>query len=159
MPERSRYTRGELAAMVGSAPKTVAEWSKAGSFPGPDVRDRFDATAFFMWWLQNKSPKSVRLDIIRKLTAGDAVTEEPAQSEDDDYQSRMHRAKALQQELKLAEQQGGLVRREAVLDDLGTVIRHLRTGADVLQRRFGNDAAEILEQAIKEAEKELGGMA
>lgn len=159
MPERGRYSRGEMAPMVGTSPKTVAAWSKAASFPEPDTRDRFDAVEFFVWWLQNKSPKSVRLDVIGKLTGGDAVTEEPAKSEDDDYQSRLHRAKALQQELKLAEQQGELVRREAVLDDLGTVIRHLRTGADVLQRRFGNDAAEILEQAIREAEKELGGLA
>lgn len=154
--ERGRYSRSELAGLIGSAPKTLAAWSHLPSFPEPDARDRFDGLEFLAWWLEKKATKSFRQDIAKRLGLAAIAMEEPAPAVDEDFQHRRQRAKALIEELRLEEQQGSVVRVADVMVHLETLTKSLRTGAEVLQRRFGPEAADILETALKEAETELG---
>lgn len=153
--ERGRYSRTELAVLVGTSPKTVAAWSKLASFPEADTRDRFDGIDFLTWWIERKSTKAFRSSLGKMLGVLDEAEQETAGSAEDDFQQRRWRAKALQEELKLEAEQNSLIRIDDVKGNLQTVAKHLRTGAEVLQRRFGKEAADILETAISEAESEL----
>lgn len=153
--ERGRYSRSELAVLVGTSPKTVAAWAKLASFPEADSRDRFDGIEFLTWWIEKKSTRAFRDSLARTLGVLAETEQESAVSSEEDFQQRRWRAKALQEELKLEAEQGSLIRIEDVKGHLQTMARHLRTGAEVLQRRFGTEAADILETAISEAEAEL----
>ena len=153
--ERGRYSRSELAVLVGTTPKTVAAWSKLASFPEADTRDRFDGIDFVTWWIEKKATKAFRSSLGKMLGVLDEAEQETAVSAEDDFQQRRWRAKALQEELKLEAEQNSLIRIEDLKGNLQTVAKHLRTGAEVLQRRFGKEAAGILETAIAEAEAEL----
>ena len=153
--ERGRYSRSELAILVGAAPKTVAGWSQLASFPEADSRDRFDGIEFLLWWIEKKATKDFRGSLGKMLGVMAQSEIQETGSIDDDFQQRRWRAKALQEELKLEAEQGALVRIDDVRGNLQTVAKHLRTGAEVLQRRFGSEAADILETAIAEAEAEL----
>ena len=124
------------------------------SFPAADSRDLTDGVDFLLWWIERKASKGVRDDIAKKL--GVAVSVEVQQSPEDDFSARRARAKALMEELNLEREQKTLVRVADVQQHLETVTRCLRSGCEVLQRRFGQEAAEILERAINEAESEIG---
>jgi phage terminase Nu1 subunit (DNA packaging protein) len=153
--ERGYYSRSELALLVGTTPKTVAAWSRLPSFPESDGRDRFDGIDFLTWWIEKKATKAFRGSLGKMLGVLAETEEQTTVSAEDDFQQRRWRAKALQEELKLEAEQGALIRIEDVKGNLQTVAKHLRTGAEVLQRRFGKEAADILENAITEAEAEL----
>ena len=157
MGERSRYSRADLARMIGSTTKTVAAWSKMPSFPAADSRDLIDGVEFMLWWIERKAPKSIRDDLAKKL--GVDVQEEQPKSVEDDFAARRARAKALMEELNLEREQKTLVRVSDLQQHVDTLIRCLRSGCDVLQRRFGTEAAEILERSIAEAEIEIGRIA
>ncbi len=120
----------------------------------PDSRDLIDGVDFFIWWMAKKAPKAVRDDLAKRL--GVAVVEEQPKSVDDDFAARRARAKALQAELDLEQQQKTVVRVADLQQHIETLTRCLRSGCDVLQRRFGPEAAEILERSIAEAESEIG---
>lgn len=153
--ERGRYSRSELALLVGTSPKTVAAWSKLASFPEADTRDRFDGIEFLTWWLEKKATKAFRSSLGKMLGVLAETEAETVVSVEDDFQQRRWRAKALQEELRLEAEQGSLIRIDDLRGNLQTVAKHLRSGAEVLQRRFGQEAADILETAIAEAEAEL----
>ena len=157
MGERSRYSRADLARMIGSTTKTVAAWSKMPSFPAADSRDLIDGVDFMLWWFEKKATKGVRDDLSRRL--GVAVPEQDQQTPEDDFVNRRARAKAMLEELNLAREQKTLVRISDLQQHIETLIRCLRSGCDVLQRRFGTEAAEILERSIAEAEIEIGRIA
>lgn len=153
--ERRRWSRAELAGLVGVAPKTLAAWSKLPSFPAPNTQDRFCGVEFLLWWLEKKASKFVGDQFRQKLGIPvSALPTEPV-SEEDEFRTRQLRAKALQSELQLEAEQKSLVRVADVLTYVEAVTRSLRAGCEVLQRRFGEEASEILERAISEAETEL----
>lgn len=154
MIERSRYSRSDLARFIGVAAKTVAAWSKMPSFPAADSRDLFDGVEFFEWWVERKAPKAQREKIAKKL--GVIVPDEEPKAAPDDFAARRQRAKALMEELKLEMEQKTVVRVTDLSQTIETLIRCLRSGCDALQRRFGQEAADILEQSISEAENEIG---
>ena len=104
--------------------------------------------------MEKKAPKSVRDELSKRL--GVAVVEEQPKSVEDDFAARRARAKALMEELNLEREQGTVVRVADLQQHIETLTRCLRSGCDVLQRRFGPEAAEILERAIAEAESEIG---
>ncbi len=124
------------------------------SFPAADSRDLIDGVDFMLWWLERKASKAIRDDLARKLAA--AVQVEVQQSPEDDFTARRARAKALMEELSLEQAQKSLVRVVDVQQHIETLTRCLRSGCEVLQRRFGSEASEILERAISEAETEIG---
>jgi len=146
-----------LASLTGVAPKTVAAWSKMPSFPVADSRDLFDGVDFMLWWFAKKASKGIRNDLATRL--GIAVQAEEPASVEDDFASRRTRAKAMLEELNLEREQKLLVRVSDVQQHIETLTRCLRSGCEVLQRRFGQEAAEILERAITEAEIEIGRLA
>ena len=154
MIERAHYSRSDLARLIGVAPKTVAGWAKMPSFPPSDSRDLIDGVEFLSWWFEKKASKSIRDDLAKRL--GVPVPEDEPKSVDDDFSARRSRAKALMEELKLEQEQKTLVRVSDVQQHIETLTRCLRSGCEVLQRRFGQEAAEILERAITEAESEIG---
>lgn len=156
MVERSRYSRSDLASLIGVAPKTVAAWSKQPSFPAADSRDLIDGVDFFLWWIEKKAPKGTRNDLAKRL--GVAVQEEQQPSPEDDFATRRQRAKALMEELNLEREQKTLVRVSDLQQHVETLTRCLRSGCETLQRRFGKEAAEILEQSIDEAQAEIARM-
>ncbi len=156
MPERGRYSRAELGTLVGVSGKAVATWSKLPSFPEADKRDRIEGLEFLLWWLEKKATKGIKKEIANRIGIAAAPETIAAPSGEADFQQRRQRAKALQEELRLEEQQGSVVRVADVLVHLETLTKSLRTGAEVLQRRFGSEAADIIETAITEAETELG---
>ena len=61
----------------------------------------------------------------------------------------------MKQELELAEKQREFVRVSDVAEDIRKVIKHLRTGAEVLQRLYGSGASDVLESSLQDAEREL----
>lgn len=124
------------------------------SFPAADSRDVIDGVDFMLWWLEKKAPKSVRDELAKKL--GVAVVDEQPKSVEDDFAARRARAKALMEELNLEREQQSVVRVSDIRQHVETLTRCLRSGCEVLQRRFGSEAAEILERAITEAESEIG---
>lgn len=140
--------------MVGASVKSLAQWSKLPSFPRPDHQDRIDAVEFFAWWLERKADKSFRDTVASAL--GAVVSAETAVSPEDEYAARRARAKAMLEELKLEQEQKTLVRVSDVQQHIETLTRCLRSGCEVLQRRFGQEAADILERSISEAETEIG---
>jgi len=152
--ERGRYSRAQLAVMVGTSAKTVAAWSKLPSFPPADSRDQIDGVDFLAWWFERKATKGTRDDLAKRL--GAAVPEQVQQTPEDDFANRRARAKAMLEELNLEREQKSLVRLTDVQQHVETLTRCLRSGCEVLQRRFGQEAAEILERAITEAETEIG---
>jgi hypothetical protein len=153
--ERRRWSRAELAGLVGVAPKTLAAWSKFPSFPVPDNQDRFCGVEFLLWWVERKAAKAVTDQFRAKLSIEvSAASAEPV-SQEDEFRTRQLRAKALQAELALESEQKSLVRVADVQQHIEAVTRSLRAGCEVLQRRFGEEASEILERAIAEAESEL----
>lgn len=127
------------------------------SFPAADSRDLIDGVDFMLWWIERKASKAIRDDVARKL--GVAVQEETPPSPEDDFAARRARAKALMEELNLEREQKALVRVTDVQQHIETLTRCLRSGCEVLQRRFGEEASEILERAISEAETEIGRLA
>ena len=48
-----------------------------------------------------------------------------------------------------------LVNRQAIREGMGRISAVLRTAGDTLQRQFGPEALEILNEALAEAEREL----
>lgn len=157
MAERGRYSRSQLAVFVGTSAKTVAAWSKLPSFPATDSRDQIDGVDFLAWWFEKKATKRVRDDLSKRL--GVAIPEQVQQTPEDDFANRRARAKALLEELNLEREQKSLVRVADVQQHVETLTRCLRSGCEVLQRRFGQEAAEILERAINEAETEIERLA
>ena len=141
--------------MVGVSAKTVAAWSKLASFPAVDSRDRIDGIEFLLWWIVQKSTKSLKDDIAGRLGVLQAEEAATPSADDDDFGRRRQRAKALLEELKLEAEQGSVVRMSDVLENFAIVTKCLRAGAEVLQRRYGLEATDILESAISEAESEL----
>ncbi len=127
------------------------------SFPAADSRDLIDGVDFILWWIERKASKGIRDDVARKL--GVAVQEETPPSPEEDFAARRARAKALMEELNLEREQKALVRVADVQQHIETLTRCLRSGCEVLQRRFGEEASEILERAIIEAETEIGRLA
>ncbi len=113
-----------------------------------------DGVDFLLWWIERKASKGIRDDIAKKL--GVAVQAEVQRSPEDDFTARRARAKALMEELNLEREQKTLVRVSDLQQHIDTLTRCLRSGCEVLQRRFGQEAAEILERAIAEAESEFG---
>jgi hypothetical protein len=126
------------------------------SFPAPDSRDLIDGVEFFIWWMEKKAAKSIRDGLAKKL--GVPIPDDEPKAAADDFGARRQRAKALMEELKLELEQKTVVRVSDLQQNIETLIRCLRSGCEVLTRRFGEEAAEILERAITEAESEIGAL-
>ena len=156
------FTLSDLGRFVGVSPTTVGKYAAIVDFPAPvgngASRRGLD---FLAWWLPRKADREYQLSVCRSLMEVLGIGESSqavaavVESDDDEFGDRLKRAKALKQELELAEKQREFVRVADIADDLQKVIKHLRTGAEVLQRRFGSDASDILESSLQDAEREL----
>ena len=89
----------------------------------------------------------------RKLYAPDSE-EEMLFGESSPALERYRLARAKREEQKLAEDQRNLISRERVHDGISRIATALRTAGEVLQRRFGMEAHEIIIDALEAAERE-----
>lgn len=68
---------------------------------------------------------------------------------------RLIKAKAEREELKLQREREESVDRKAIHDLLTGIARYLRGSMESLQRRYGNEAAEIVSDALDQVEEEV----
>lgn len=66
---------------------------------------------------------------------------------------RLRKAKAEIAELELHERQRRVVQRDDVRELLALVASHYRRAGETLQRRFGRDAAQVVLDAVEQAEE------
>ena len=68
---------------------------------------------------------------------------------------RYREERALIARLDRLEREQALVPRDDVREGLGRIAAILRSAGETLQRQFGNDAVEILDEALSDAEREI----
>lgn len=103
----------------------------------------YDATELVQWWIEHE-----RRDAVERA-ATDGAT--------DSAKARLMAANAMQAEMETARMQGSLVDRSMVRDFLGKLSGVMRQAGDKLQREFGREALEILNDAIESAATMIEG--
>lgn len=124
-----RLTQQTAAWIIGRSVRFIADHQPArnadGSYDGPQL---------LAWMIARER--------------ADAVEKAAADGGQESAKARILEAKALQEELEAAKAQGKLVDREQVHTFLASLASTLRQAGDKLQKEFGREALEILNDAI-----------
>lgn len=132
----------ELADFAGVSRNTIYEWMKLSGFPKAK-----DGTVckweMCEWYLTRLTP----------VGAGDA---DPEAGGDSPGLERYRLARAGQEEIKLAQLRGQVMDRDWVHGKLMEIASLIRGCGEQLQREYGDDARQILDQSMDDVDGKIG---
>ena len=131
-------SQGEVAQFFGVSVDTVKNWSKQG-MPGSTRNWRLDLIA---QWLRNDGPWQRW-----EKDSGDPLLDSGG---DSDALERYRLAKAKHAELDFEHRKGELIEREKARDIFSRWAVVIRRMGEKLAKRYGNDAAETVNETLEE---------
>lgn len=142
--EPSLTTQGELAMAYDVSPATIQLWAKRGmpGRPGSYKLGRISR------WLRERNVGPFRGE--KTAEPGDPLL---AAEVDSPGLERYRLAKAALAELELEERKGSLIPLEKVRDMLGRWSSLIRRMGESLTKRFGKEAAELLNDTLDECRR------
>lgn len=125
----SRLTQQTAAWLLSMSVRFIREHQ-----PGRNPDGTYDAQQVLQWWIARERANAVEV----------AATEGGHES----AKARIMEAKAIQEELSAERERGRLVDRDTVHAFLAQLAGMLRQAGDKLQKEFGREALEIMNDAI-----------
>lgn len=139
MATRGRAIRSELARILGVTAASISKLQHEPGFPTFDVDGTAEIYAVCVWWYHRKeAPPPVPSD--PEMLAGT----------ESDGLERYRLARAQQEEIKLAEQRGQIVKLTDFEETVQAILGPYRRFAEHLKRVAGSDLWAMLQEANEE---------
>lgn len=136
-PKKALQT--DIAKLFGVCTRTVSRWAQDSENPCPRNDDgTFNATSVIAW----------RIELVERKASEAAGDPLLVGGGDSPNLERYRAAKAALTELELGERKKELIPRDELRVALGTVAAQVRRALTELQKRFGDDAAQIVGSAL-----------
>lgn len=137
--EGESVTKKDLAKILGIAPETIHKWSEQGcpyERKGRGNISLWNIREVFKWYVQYKKNKGP--------------------SESDEFDKLARQEAYLAKKMKRMELEGQLVRESVVKSEIKRYISMMRDIGSSLERRFGKEALEILNDGLDEISGQIG---
>ena len=138
MGYRKRCNQAELARVLGVSSPALTKFKHDPTFPAFDKENTVEIYAGCVWWYLRKEAQPVPSD--PEMLAGT----------ESDGLERYRLARAQQEEIKLAEQRGQIVKLTDFEETVQAILGPYRRFAEHLKRVAGNDLWSMLEEANSE---------
>ena len=138
MAHRKRANQSELGRILGVASQTISKFKHEPSFPEFDKDNHAEIYATCVWWYLRKEATPVPSD--ETLMAGDGS----------DGLERYRLARAQQEEIKLAEARGQVVKLADFYEASAAVLAPFKRFAEHLKRTEQHELFEMLEEVNAE---------
>lgn len=135
---RKRVNQAELARILGVGHSAVAKYKHDNSFPAFDEKNEAEVYAVCVWWYLRKEAQPVPAEA--DMLAGT----------ESDGLERYRLARAQQEEIKLAEQRGQIVKLTEFEETVQAILGPYRRFAEHLKRVAGVDLWSMLQEANEE---------
>ena len=136
---RKRANQAELSRILGVSHSAISKYKQDGNFPAFDEAHEAEVFSVCVWWYLRKESQPVSSDADFLVgTASDGL-------------ERYRLARAQQEEIKLAEQRGQIVKLDAFEEASQAILGPYRRLAEMAKRAGNQD----LWQAIEEANAEV----
>lgn len=138
MGHKKRCNQAELARVLGVTSPTLTKFKHDPTFPEFDADNNIEIYAGCVWWYLRKEAQPVPSD--PDMLAGT----------ESDGLERYRLARAQQEEIKLAEQRGQIVKLTEFEETVQAILGPYRRFAEHLKRVAGNDLWSMLQEANEE---------
>jgi phage terminase Nu1 subunit (DNA packaging protein) len=138
MGHKKRAIRAEVARVLGVSGTAVGKFQHDPTFPEFDAKGEAEIYAVCVWWYLRKEAQPVPGD--PEMLAGT----------ESDGLERYRLARAQQEEIKLAEQRGQIVKLTDFEETVQAILGPYRRFAEHLKRVSGSDLWSMLEEANAE---------
>ena len=138
MGHRRRTTKAELARTLGVSGSALTKFQHDPSFPEFDKNNEAEVYAVCVWWYLRKEVQPVPSD--PEMLAGT----------ESDGLERYRLARAQQEEIKLAEQRGQIVKLTDFEETVQAILGPYRRFAEHLKRVAGSELWAMLQEANSE---------
>ncbi len=138
MGHKRRAIKADLARILGISATALTKFQHDPTFPAFDEKNEAEVYAVCVWWYLRKEAQPVPSD--PDMLAGT----------ESDGLERYRLARAQQEEIKLAEQRGQIVKLTDFEETVQAILGPYRRFAEHLKRVAGNDLWSMLQEANEE---------
>lgn len=134
VPYFRKMPKGEFTDMFGGSSKVYIEWAEKHGFPWPEKERYVDAIEIMLWYRQQFADRDTKTKGEREFF--------------DDWQGKCWEERYYELLDKREKRQEQLILREDFHLVLNIIIAELRQAGERLQRTYGADAQDVLNDAI-----------